>query len=351
MRTPNDLFDACLKAYGITDFTAQIVRYPETFAEHIQKKLMPKGEFEKSLTEGFYFGHRTAGLGEFLSFSLLPKVIKHHYPMAKVFIGPNRFAHAVFKNDPHVDGIGERPNREPYGSGREFGFGTTTNRRLNSFGIFSARPLGPAMTLTPETVARAQEWKAGLNLKGRKLVFLQSSGRTNPKVFSFFQWTYWLRTLRDEFYVAQIGNLRDQFLWTEHFLLKQWRIDEMAALLSVADAFVGPNSGVMHLASAVGTRAVVIHNEAKASEMVFPTLGDNDQLPGLVNHHLYHCYPWHYHLVIDRLYDAHSRFADRASIETFRAVLREACVRPNPRWTAIEHHFHLPTRPHLRMEE
>lgn len=339
-----DLFDACLKTSQITDFTAQIVRYPETYADYVQTKLMPKGDFERSLTEGFYFGHPTAGLGEFLSFSALPRFLKRHYPMAKVWVGPNRFADAIFKNDPHVDGIGTRPGREPYGPWKEFGFGTTTQRRLLSFGLFSAKPLGPEMTLTPESRAKAEAWKEKLDLKGRKLVFIQSSGRTNPKVFSFFKWSKWLWKLRDEFCFVQIGNLRDQFIWAEHIMLKQWRIDEMAALLSVGDAFVGPNSGVMHLASAVRTRAVVMHNEAKASEMVFPVLGDNAKLPGPVNHHLFHCYPWHYHLVIESLFDARSRFADVASFENFKAVLREACVQPNPRWTAMKSHFDLPTR-------
>jgi hypothetical protein len=339
-----DLFDACLKAYQITDFKTQIVRYPETYGDYVQSKLMPKHEFERSLTEGFYFGHRTAGLGEFLSFSALPQLIKKHFPMAKIFVGPNRFAEAVFKHDPHVDGIGERPGREPYGSQREFGFGTTTNRRLNSVGIFSARPLGPSMTLGQESVAKAERWKSKLKLKGRKLVFIQSSGRTNPKVFSALKWSHWLWKLRDEFCFVQIGNLRDQYIWAENIMLKQWRIDEMAAMLSLGDAFVGPNSGVMHLASAVHTRAVVLHNEAKSSEMVFPTLADNEKLPGHVNHHLLHCYPWHYHLVIENLCDERSRFAEIASFENFTAVLREACVQPNPRWTAMESHFNLPSR-------
>lgn len=334
-----DLFDACLKAYGITDFQTQIVRYPETFASYVQSRLMPKGEFERSLSEGFYFGHKTAGLGEFLSFSALPRLIKKHYPMAKVFVGPNRFAEAIFKNDPHVDAIGERKDRLPFGSQKEFGFGTTTNRRLLPMGIFSARPLGPEMTLSPESVTKAQEWREKLKLGKRKLIFIQSSGRTNPKVFSAFKWSHWIWKLRGEFCFVQIGNLRDQFIWAEHIMLKQWRIDEMAALLSVGDAFVGPNSGVMHLASAVRARTVVMHNEAKASEIVFPVLADNASLPGRVNHHLFHCYPWHYHLVVDELFDERSRFAEQASFENFKAILREACVQPNPHWMMMKSHF------------
>ncbi len=336
------LFDACLNAYGITDFQTQIVRYPETYRDFVQAKLMPQRELELSLKVGFYFGHRTAGLGEFLSFSVMPKLLKEIYPGAKVFVGPNRFAESVFKDDPFVDGIGEQPGREPFGSQREFGPGTTTQRRLLPMGIYSSRPLGPTMVLAADKLERARDWKSKLSLRGRKLVFIQSSGRTNPKVFSFLKWSRWLHSLRDEFLFVQIGNLRDQFIWAEKILLKQWDIREMAALLSLGDAFVGPNSGVMHLASAVGTHAVVMHNEALASEMVFPVLADNEMLPGRANHHLSHCYPWHHHVVIDRLWDlpqANSPFAKRASLESFRATLLEACRIENPAWTSMKSHF------------
>lgn len=317
------LFDAVLKSYQITDYDAQIRRYPETYAQHVQNKLMPRAEFERCLKDGFYFGHRTAGLGEFLSFSALPRLIKETYPGAKVWIGPNRFAEAVFAKNPHVDGIGEQPGREPFGSQKEFGFGTTTQRRLLPVGIFSVKPLGPEMT-----VERNNEWRASIQTGGRKLVFIQSSGRTNPKVFSFFKWSHWLRRLRDEFCFVQIGNLRDQFIWAEHILLKQWKIDEMAAILATGDAFVGPNSGVMHLASAVGVRTVVMHNEALASELVFPVLGDNEVLPGKVNHHLFHCYPWHHHPVARDL-----------TLDQFRAMVRLACEQENPAWLKIRSKF------------
>jgi hypothetical protein len=335
-------FDACLKTYKITDFEMQILRYPETYRDFVQSKLMTPAEFGRSMKDGFYFGHRTAGLGEFLSFSALPRLLKKHYPGTKVWVGPNRFAESVFKNDPNVDGIGEQAGREPFGSQKEFGFGTTTQRRLLPMGLFSSRPIGPEMTLTNESVVKAQAWRNSLDLKGRKLVFIQSSGRTNPKVFSFFKWSYWLWKLREEFCFVQIGNLRDQFIWAENVMLKQWKIEEMAALLKVGDAFVGPNSGVMHLASAVGTRAVVMHNEALASEVVFPVLGDNEKLPGPVNHHLFHCYPWHHHLVVERLFDQNSPFSEKATLENLRAVLREACIRENDAWSALKVRFENP---------
>ena len=338
---PQNLFDDVLSSFGIKDFNKQILRYPETYRDFVQKKLMTPVELERSLKEGFYFGHPQAGLGEFLSFSQLPKMLKEFYPGAKVFVGPNRFAESVFKNDPDVDGLTELHGREPFGSQREFGFGTTTQRRLLPMGIFSSRPLGPVMHLSDESLERAQEQKSKFKIGNRKLVFIQSSGRTNPKVFSFFKWSRWLSYLKDEFYFVQIGNLRDQFIWAEKVLLKQWDVEEMAALLSLGDAFVGPNSGVMHLASAVGTRAVVMHNEALASEIVFPILGDNEVLPVEVNHHLFHCYPWHYHVVVDRLFDLESAtpFVRQATFEKFRHAVRDACMGENPAWTAIAPRF------------
>ena len=334
-----ELFKASLKAYQIADFDRQILRYHETYRDFVNSKLMSQQELDLSLREGFYFGHPEAGLGEFLSFSALPRLIKQMYPGSKVFVGPNRFSEAVFKNNHFVDGVEVLENRTPFGSQREFGFGTTTQRRLLPIGVFHPSPIGPEMTPSAGAIAKAEQWKAKLNLRGRKLVFMQSSGRTNPKVFSFFKWSRWLAQMRDEFCIVQIGNLRDQFVWAEKVLLKQWNIDEMAAMVSVGNAFVGPNSGVMHLASAVGTNAVVMHNEAHSSEIVFPVLGDNEVLPGKVNHHLFHCYPWHHHVVIDRLWNQDSRFAERATLDGLRKLLREACLRENPTWTSMKTHF------------
>lgn len=337
-------FDACLKTYKIDDFDRQIRQYPETYRSFVEGKLMPRAEFELSMREGFYFGHPEAGLGEFLSFSALPRLLKEAYPGSKVFVGPNRFSQAVFAENKFVDGVRELPGRKPFGSQREFGFGTTSNRRLLPMGVFTSTPLGPEMSVSADALERARAVRAGFDLRGRKLVFIQSSGRTNPKVFSFVKWVSWLRALRDEFCIVQIGNLRDQFIWAEKVLLKQWNIEDMAALLSLGDAFVGPNSGVMHLASAVGTRTVVLHNEALASETALPCLGDNEALPGAVNHHLFHCYPWHYHLTIERLFDlgegpAADAFTEKATLENLRTQLRSACVQENPNWTSMKSHF------------
>lgn len=326
--------------YGIADFDRQIANYHLTFADQIREKLPSEPIIEDWRINGIYFGHHRTGLGEILSYTALPRFFKKHFPEWKVYFCGHRFGEALFRRNPYVDGVVDFPNRESYGSGKEFGFGTTTQRRLLSFGIFAAETLGPEVFVGEEASNRWLEWREKLPLNGRKLVLVQSSGRTNPKVYSFWRWFRMLRAMRDEFFFVQVGNLRDQFIWANQIHLKQWDMEDLAAILKIADAFVGPNSGVMHLASAVNTPTVVLHNEAHASEMRLPILTDNWLLPGRANHHLFHVYPWHYHAVIDKLWDidrgSTQAFAARDGILEIRELIRQAAKGENPIWSRLK---------------
>lgn len=338
----DDLFKKILREYEIEDFQSQILRYHETYAEQIQSLLPSDQLLSEWRKNGFYFGHYKTGLGEILSYTAIPRYLKKYYPEIKVYFCGHRFAKALYRSNPYVDGVVDFKDRQSYGSGREFGFGTTTQRRLRSFGIFTAEALGPEVYVSREVLNRWQEWRNSLPLKGRKLVLVQSSGRTNPKVFSFWSWLRYLRSMRDEFYFVQIGNLRDQFIWAHEVRLKQWDMEDLAGILKVADAFIGPNSGVMHLASSVGTNSVILHNEALASEMMFPILSDNWLLPKKANSHLFHAYPWHHHIVINKLWDLKedsALFCRPVSTSNIRESIRAACQGPNPAWESIQKHF------------
>jgi hypothetical protein len=331
---------SAIEYYGIENFSNQIVNYRESFLEELGPKLPSERQLESWHKHGFYIGHYTKRLGDMLSYTVVPKYLKQHYPGVKVYFAGKSFATTFFRNDPYVDAIVERPEHELFGSGREFGFGTTTQRRLRSFGIFTVDPVGPEVIVSDQCLARWQEWKAKLPLDGRKLVVIQSSGRTNPKIFSFWTWLKYLRSLREEFYFVQIGNLRDQFIWTDKMKLGQWDMEDLAGILKATDVFMGPNSGVMHLASAVGANSVILHNEAKGSELMFPVLGDNWLLPKQVNHHVFHTYPWHHHLVIEDCWDLPSDkglFCNLATFENLRSTLRLATSGPNSAWLNMLH--------------
>ncbi len=333
------LLDKILKHFEITDFEKQILGYHSTYRESFQDKLLSESELEEARRHGFYIGHHKTGLGEFLSYTPLPRYLKKHFPDIKVYVCKHRFAEALFRHNPFVDGVHDIAGREPIGTFREYGFGTHPQKRLRPFGLFVPGPVLPEITVSEPVMNRWREWKAKLPLQGRKLIMVQSSGRTNPKLFSMFKWWGLLRSMREEFYFVQIGNLRDQFIWANKVMLNQWDMEEMAAALSQGEAFIGPNSGVMHFAAATGVNAVILHNEALASEMVFPTLGDNFVLPKEINGHLFHAYPQHHHLMIDRMWDQPGLFSERLTKETLLEAVRRACRGVNPLWSEIEGAF------------
>ena len=338
--SPDDFFKQTLARFEITDFSKQIMNYHDTYRESFADKLLSEKELDEARKHGFYMGHHKTGLGEFLSYTPIPRYLKKYFPEIKVYVCEHRFAEALFRHNPFVDGVRDLPGREPIGTFREFGFGTHPQKRLRPFGFFETAPVLPELIVSPAVLAKWQDWKAKLPLNGRKLVMVQSSGRTNPKLFSLFKWWGLLRPLRDEFYFVHIGNLRDQFIWADKVMLNQWDMEEMAAALQQGDAFIGPNSGMMHFAAGVRVGAVIMHNEAMASEMAFPTLGDNQALPKHVNHHLFHAYPQHHHLMIDKMWDAGAtQWAQRVSRETVRDSLRAALKGDNPLWTQMKDRF------------
>lgn len=327
-------FENILNFFQISNFETEIAQYGNTYREHFADKIMGKAEMELSLREGFYIGHHKTGLGEFLSYTPIPRFLKTYFPGCKVYVCNHRFAKALFRHNKYVDDVLDIPGREPFGTFREFGFGTHPQRRMRSFGIFVTEPVYPEVTISPECKSRWEQWRKSLPLNGRKLILVQSSGRTNPKLFSALHWLRLLWPLRKKFYFVQIGNLRDQFIWAHKIKLRQWDMEDLAAILTQGDAFVGPNSGVMHLAASVNTRAVILHNEATRDEIVLPTLGDNFVLPKKINPHLFHTYPSHYHLAVDK--------ANLLDSDTLEKVLQDACHSPNPGWTKIKNHFEIP---------
>jgi heptosyltransferase III len=54
------------------------------------------------------------------------------------------------------------------------------------------------------------------------------------------------------------SSLRDELSATRHRIIKDQPLGIIAAIASMASAFVGNDSGVSHLAAATGTRGVVL---------------------------------------------------------------------------------------------
>ena len=333
------LFREILDFYQINDFKNQIINYEEFYRNSLSEKLPAKDFIQENLDKGFYIGEEKCHLGEFLSYSAIPRYIKRKYPESKITVCPNIFSEAVFRHNPYVDQIAFLPERKPTGAWREFGFGNQSQRRLRAFSIYEKLPVKPEIHVSKIENEKALHWRESLKLSGRKLMLVHSSGKTVGKIMKKKDWKSLFKSLENEYCFVQIGSPKDQKIPAEYQQLRFFDLENLAAMFCIADGFLGPNSGLMHVAAATNLPSIILHNEASPAEFYLPVLADNLVLPGKANHHLWHVYPWHYHLVLTKLTDK-SPFMSHYSRNNLTEMINNLKTYPeNPLWKPLEKHF------------
>jgi ADP-heptose:LPS heptosyltransferase len=286
-----------LEFYGITDFPSEILRYEAVFADRFRGKVLSDDELAVCLRDGFFIGERKSHIGDYLTYSNIPRLLKTAYPGCRVFIAPHRLAESVFRGNPHVDAIRDFPGREPIGAFREFGWGNTHQRRARIFRISPIEEPVPELRIEPEDRSIAEEWKRS-RPGGKKILIIHSSGRTVGHLLGYFAWRKIFERTKDLFHWAQIRFAGDQNVPCHERITGLTGINQTLAYLSTADLFLGPNSGPMHLHASLRRPGIILHNEITTEEIAFPILADNLCLPRSVNHHFQHCYSHHTHVCL-----------------------------------------------------
>ncbi|MCX5786684.1 MAG: hypothetical protein NTX59_13465 [Elusimicrobia bacterium] len=291
------LTEDVLNYYSISDYEKEILRYQETWKDRFADKPFSAEEIDTGLKEGFFIGERKSHIGDYLTYTNVPRMLKEKYKGCRVFAAPHRFAEEVFKLNPYVDSIRDIPGREPAGAFREFGFGNSHQRRLRVFGIYTTEEPAPELYCSQRESDAAAEWRSKVP-KNKKVLLVHTSGRTVGNVLSWFAWNRIFKKTRDQIHWVQFGFPGDQKIPCHERLWDVKSLGTAAALMKQADLFIGPNSAPMHLFAFHRKPAVILHNEIRSNEIVFPILGDNFVLPQPVNHHCQHCYSFHMHLCI-----------------------------------------------------
>lgn len=334
------MIDRLLSFYGITDFDRQILAYGETYGDQFDKMLTSQ-ELELALREGFYLGQPRSALGELLSYTPIPRLLKECFPGCKVYVCESDFSKVLFANHPHVDSITTLPGRDPIGAWREFGWGNQVQRRLRTFGIFLSYPEKPELYLSAEQKERAREWRASLPLQGRPLLAIHSSGRTNRKLLNHLEWWRVYQKLKRDFFIVQVGHYRDQWIPAHRHQLFPASLPRTIEALSVVDAFLGPDSGLMHLATAMDRNCVVLHNEDEGDGYYLPALSDEGRLPSSRPNYR-QLFPWQRQLVVVRDHPEADLgpSAERFNPDTLAQTLQDASRgRENPAWSAVRERF------------
>ncbi|UDF30459.1 UNVERIFIED_ORG: glycosyltransferase [Roseateles sp. XES5] len=204
---------------------------------------------------------RGGGLGDVLMCTPVLREIKNRYPNLRLEFY-TKFG-ALVQGLPFIDHVADVSEEPEDVIPMLYEKDVPTNRHLAS--IFAERcgfqidDLTPLCWLDPKVLAKTSEKISHLP---RPVVVIQrqASDWTPNKKWPIRYWEELLSCLTEIAFVIEVGVGAAGCEAHHNYLDMRGKtsLQEMAALIKLADAFVGPDSGPAHIAAAVETKAVVI---------------------------------------------------------------------------------------------
>jgi ADP-heptose:LPS heptosyltransferase len=207
---------------------------------------------------------KSRNLGDALALTTLPEKLKSKWPQLRITTLNRAFNPVVFWNNPFVDGLSLAPS-SVFGDDCNLGSGQLIQLKESFFGITPSRDPRPRLFLNP---------RESLNPvpAGKPVLCLHPSGSTRQNILSTADWSQLIQTLSGRFHVLQLGVTGDREIpgvsSTRFFSRGRWSARELFATVAKARAFVGVDSGPMHVARAFQIPSVILLNHAQP-ETVF----------------------------------------------------------------------------------
>ncbi len=204
-------------------------------------------------------GTKSRAIGDALALTTLPRLLKKHYPQLRVTTFSRGFNPVVFLGNPHVDGVDCMPSAL-FGDDINWGEGQLITLKEVAFGLTPTRPPAPEIYLRNSERRRAQAWLRS-DADSRPLLFLHPSGQTNQNVIQPSDWEALVRRWTHAYRIWQIGIVGSEPLagCDGYAFLPKARAAarKLFALIREGHAFIGVDSGPMHVARAFGVRSLI----------------------------------------------------------------------------------------------
>lgn len=216
-------------------------------------------------------GTKTRTIGDALLLSSVPAKLKALRPDLEITTYPRAFNPVVFYGNPHILGVEYFPGRL-FGDDVNAGGGHSIQFKERGFGCEPAGVPKPELHLQPQEAAWGERTVQGLrDGDQRPLVFLHAWGHTWKKVAAPGLWSTLIREWRSKAKFIQIGvkgqvpieGIEGAFFFEKN----PWEARKLFALFPHADAFLGVNSGPMHVARAFGVPSLIFTEEGDPSEL------------------------------------------------------------------------------------
>jgi ADP-heptose:LPS heptosyltransferase len=195
-------------------------------------------------------GTKSRNLGDALALTTLPRKLKEKHPHLRVNIYPRAFNPVVFLGNPYVDGISRIP-KAVYGDDTNYGAGQLIELKEQFFDLTPPASTHPELYLLQEEKVCAEKL---ITPSSKPLVFLHPTGVTRSAVTPLTLWEELVARWNSKFRFWQIGIEGHRTIagCERHVLTPRHRASArlLFALMPHAQAFIGVDSGPMHVASA-----------------------------------------------------------------------------------------------------
>jgi ADP-heptose:LPS heptosyltransferase len=218
-------------------------------------------------------GTKTRTIGDSMMLSTLPEKMKQAHPHLKISVYPRGFNPVVFWNNPFVSGLNYVPGAL-YGDDCSEGEGHIIQLKERYFELPVSENPRPQLYLTEKEKLWGQQFINSHNQPERSklpLLIVHPFGHTWGKVMSKEVWEQAVQTWKASHRIWQIGMEGHPTIQgcDFHFFTPKKRsfARQLFSVMSHAHAFIGVNSGPMHIAQAFGLKSLILIEEGSPEKI------------------------------------------------------------------------------------
>lgn len=211
--------------------------------------------------ESLCIASKTRTIGDALVLTPIARKLKTKYPGLHLSTYIRGFNPIVFYNNPYIDKISYLPGAL-YGDDANYGSGHLIQLKEQYFGLDLSQDPKPEIFLTSEEKNSAAKLIEPLKESGLPICILHAWGHTHRNVAPPEYWDYLVENWKYKVKFVQVGLKGQEPIRNCHLHYwsprEPWAARKLFALMSQADAFIGVDSGPMHIAKAFGLTSLIL---------------------------------------------------------------------------------------------
>jgi len=257
----------------------------------------PPKPVDISKIKSICLGTKTRTIGDALILTTLPRKLITKNPEIKIYVYPRAFNPITFTGNPYVRGLKRFP-KALFGDDANYGGGHHIQVKESFFDLPISEKPRPQIYLSDNERSFASKYILKNSRSNLPICMLHPHGHTWAAKESQDFWSELISLGKHRFQFWQIGLINHPKLPNcDHYFFLKPAFSEARKLFSVmekAKAFIGVNSGPMHVARSFDIRSLILTYQGSTKELFhnrnnFPYFLKTNYIGGFLyeqNHHL-----------------------------------------------------------------